>query len=84
MNDKNLQTLAWFSNDYFQVSKKDKIGTYKYTDLRYPMLDPDDANTSLFNFTIFLENNEWDILPFDRNPPKKEAFSKFIDRFWGI
>lgn len=84
MNDKNLQTLAWFSNHYFTVSKKDKIGTYKYVDVRYPMLNPDDINTSVFNFTVFFKNKEWDILPFNGNPPKKEDFAKFTERFWGI
>jgi inner membrane protein len=84
MNDSNLQTLAWFSNGYYNLSKKDKIGTYKYVDLRYPMLNPDDINTSVFNFTIFFENEEWDILPFNGNPPKKEDFTKFIERLKGI
>jgi inner membrane protein len=84
MSDSNLQTLAWFSNGYYNLSKKDKIGTYKYVDLRYPMLNPDDINTSVFNFTIFFENENWDILPFEGNPPKKEDFAKFTERFWGI
>lgn len=84
MSDSNLQTLAWFSNGYYNLSKKDKIGTYKYVDLRYPMLNPDDINTSVFNFTIFFENENWDILPFEGNPPKKEDFAKFTERFRGI
>ncbi|ARV15330.1 metal-dependent hydrolase [Polaribacter sp. SA4-12] len=84
MSDYNLQTLAWFSNGYYNLSKKDKIGTYKYVDLRYPMLNPNDINTSVFNFTIFFQNEEWDILPFDGTSPKKEDFAKFTERFWGI
>lgn len=84
MSDTNLQTLAWFSNQYFNIIKKDKVGTYKYVDLRYPMLNPDDLNSSIFNFTIYNENNEWDILPFDGNPPNKEDFAIFIERLKGI
>lgn len=84
MSDENLKTLTWFSNDYFNITKKEKIGTYKYVDLRYPMLNPEDADTSVFNFTIFNENNEWDILPFNGNPPSKEDFNKFIERLKGI
>ncbi|KOY52168.1 metal-dependent hydrolase [Polaribacter dokdonensis] len=84
MADTNLQTLAWFSNQYFNIIKKDKVGTYKYVDLRYPMLNPDDLNSSIFNFTIYNENNEWDILPFDGNPPNKEDFAIFIERLKGI
>jgi inner membrane protein len=84
MTDPNLKTLAWFSNDYYNLSKKEKIGTYKYVDLRYPMLNPDDATTSVFNFTIFNKNGSWDILPFDGTAPKKEDFNIFIKRIKGI
>ena len=84
MNDENLKTLAWFSNNYYKISKKDKIGTYKYTDLRYPMLDPDNLDTSVFNFTIYFKNKEWDILPFNGNPPNSKDFAKFIERLKGI
>lgn len=84
MNDDNLQTLAWFSNHYFNLSKKEKIGTYKYVDLRYPPLNPDDANTSVFNFTLFNESDEWDILPFGGSPPSKKDFGLFIERLKGI
>ncbi len=84
LSNKNLQTLTWFSNNYFNLSKKEKVGTYKYTDLRYPMLNPEDPKTSLFNFTIFFKNEKWDILPFDGAPPNKENFQKFKERFWGI
>lgn len=83
-SDKNLQRLTWFSNQYFNITKKEEPNTYKYTDLRYPMLNPDDANTSVFNFTIFKNNTEWDILPFNGTPPKKEDFVKFIKRLKGI
>mgnify|MGYP005626011057 CR=1 FL=1 len=84
MTDKNLKTLSWFSNGYFNLSKKEKIGTYKYVDLRYPMLNPDDPNTSVFNFTIFFKNNEWDILPFNGTQPNKDDFTKFIERLKGV
>jgi inner membrane protein len=84
MNAENLKTLAWFSNDYYRISKKEKIGTYKYTDLRYPMLNPNDINTSVFNFTIFFKNKQWDILPFRGNPPSKADFSNFFERLKGV
>lgn len=84
MNAENLKTLAWFSNDYYRISKKEKIGTYKYTDLRYPMLNPNDINTAVFNFTVFFKNKQWDILPFDGNPPSKADFSNFFERLKGI
>jgi inner membrane protein len=84
MNATNLKILAWFSNDYYRISKREETGTYKYTDLRYPMLNPNDLNTSVFNFTIFFKNKQWDILPFDGTPPSKEDFSNFFERLKGI
>ena len=84
MTDINLETLTWFSNNYYNLSKKEKVGTYKYVDLRYPMLNPEDVKTSVFNFTIFNKNQVWDILPFDGSPPNKDDFSKFIERLKGI
>jgi inner membrane protein len=84
MNAQNLRTLAWFSNDYYNLTKREKVGTYKYVDLRYPMLNPEDLNTSVFNFTVFFENNEWNMIPFGGSAPKKEDFEKFTERFWGI
>jgi inner membrane protein len=84
MNAENLKTLAWFSNDYYRISKKEKTGTYKYIDLRYPMLNPNDINTSVFNFTVFFKNKQWDILPFRGNPPSKADFSNFFERLKGV
>ena len=88
MTAKNLKKLAWFSNNYYRISKsevsEETFDTYTYTDLRYPMLNPDDINTSIFNFTIFKENRAWDILPFKGNPPSKEDFSLFFERLKGI
>ncbi|WP_299012701.1 metal-dependent hydrolase [uncultured Polaribacter sp.] len=84
MTAPNLQTLSWFSNGYFNIYKRDKTGTYKYVDLRYPPLNPDDVKTSVFNFTVFHKNNEWDILPFMGKAPKKEDFKLFLARIKGI
>jgi len=84
MNDKNLNTLTWFSKSYFNLSKKEAADTYKYTDLRYPMLNPNDPNTSVFNFTIYKNKGEWDILPFAGSPPTQEDFKVFIKRLKGV
>ena len=84
LSNQNIKTLMWFSNGYFNLSKKEKVGTYQYTDLRYPMLNPDDPNTSVFNFTLYQKNNKWDILPFDGKPPTTEDFNIFLERVKGI
>ena len=84
MDNSNLKTLSWFSNGYFNLSKKGETDKYNYVDLRYPMLNPEDENSSVFNFTIFSKNNEWDILPFNGSAPKKEDLKLFIERIRGI
>ncbi|TVZ55925.1 inner membrane protein [Lutibacter sp. Hel_I_33_5] len=79
----DIKTLTWFSNNYFNLSKNED-GTFSYVDLRYPMLDPDNKDSSVFRFTLLKENGRWDILPFRGNPPNKEDFSKFLERIKGI
>lgn len=85
MNATNLQTLVWFSNGYYNISKKEKANTYKYMDLRYPMSNLEDPTTAVFSFTVFYKNQEWDILPFEGLPKEEEHFfEKFIKRLKGI
>ncbi len=84
MSDENLHTLTWFSNGYFNLSKGAETGTYEYVDLRYPMLNPNDVNSSVFNFTISQKNNEWDILPFQGKAPTKKDLTVFMERIRGI
>jgi inner membrane protein len=79
---KKIKKLAWFNNNYYRISKseisEETVETCTYTDLRYPMLNPDDINTSIVNLTIFKENKVWNILPFKGNLPSKEDFSLFF------
>ncbi|MGB0880305.1 MAG: metal-dependent hydrolase [Polaribacter sp.] len=83
MNTPDLKTLRWFSNDYYNLIKN-KDDTYSYIDLRYPMMNANDKNSSVFKFTIVKKNNRWDILPFMGNPPSKEDFNAFIERIKGV
>jgi inner membrane protein len=84
MKDERLKTLTWFSNEYYNITQKEKAGTYRYVDLRYPMLNPEDANTSVFKFMLFNKNKKWDITPFDGKIPTKEDFVKFMERLKGV
>ncbi|RZN80636.1 MAG: metal-dependent hydrolase [Winogradskyella sp.] len=87
MNDKDLSTLSWFSDDYFRVLKTDEVGEYVYKDLRYSLLNPDDVNSSLFSFRIHKKNNRWDM---KNNRPEMEddatvdsVFGPMIERLKG-
>ncbi|SEC27664.1 inner membrane protein [Tenacibaculum sp. MAR_2009_124] len=81
INHPDIQTLAWFSNDYFNLEKDST--QYIYYDLRYPLLNPNDTKTSVFKFDLKKVNDRWDILPFKGNPPSKEDFSLFLERIKG-
>ena len=84
VSSKNLQTLSWFSNGYFNLSPGKQEDTYTYVDLRYPILNPEDEKTALFKFTLIEKNKQWDMLPFTGNPPTKEDFEVFFNRVKGI
>jgi len=84
MSDPNLRLLPWFSNGYYNLKKGKNNEEFIYTDLRYPMLNPKDPNSSVFNFTIYDNNGAWDILPFRGATPNSNDFKVFFERIKGI
>ncbi|MBT8257763.1 MAG: metal-dependent hydrolase [Bacteroidia bacterium] len=79
----DIATLRWFSKDYFNVFPKEE-GKFQYNDLRYPLLNADDPNSSVFSFSIYKSGDRWDLLPFEGKPPSREDFNMFIRRVKGI
>ena len=84
MSDPNLRLLPWFSNGYYNLKKGKNKEEFIYTDLRYPMLNPKDPNSSVFNFIIYDNNGAWDILPFRGATPNSNDFKVFFERIKGI
>ncbi len=84
MENADLKTLAWFSNNYYNIIKTDSLTTIKYNDLRYPLLNANDPNSSVFSFTLKKEGNRWNINPFEGTQPSKEDFNTFVKRIKGI
>ncbi|MFY0630502.1 MAG: metal-dependent hydrolase [Flavobacteriaceae bacterium] len=83
MSHTDLQVLAWFSNDYYTLSKVDSTNRIIYKDLRYPLLRENDPNSSLFRFELIKEGDRWNTQQsFDREI-SKEDFNQFIDRIFG-
>ena len=80
----DIETLAWFSNHYFNVFPVEGTDHFRYNDLRYPLLNADDPNSSVFSFSIYKEKDRWDILPFSGKPPTREDFDIFLKRIKGI
>lgn len=82
INNKDIKTLSWFSNGYYNFIPL-KNNEFRYNDLRYPSFNKNDANASVFSFTIKKEGERWNALPFDGKPPSSEDLNYFWDRIKG-
>lgn len=80
---KRLNKLAWFSNDYYSIYKID-TNAYRYNDLRYPLADKDNPNSSVFNFVLFDDEGDLNMKPFERDDENvSEALSELWERLKG-
>lgn len=84
LKDKNIQTLIWFSDGYFSFTSTKEKNTFFFNDLRYPLMDENDTNSSVFRFLIKKTNQEWDSIPFEPKAPDKSSFLEFWTRLKGI
>ncbi len=58
----DIQTLRWFSKDYYALYKSNITEQLIYKDLRYPLLNEKDINSSLFSFGLVKENDRWNTI----------------------
>jgi inner membrane protein len=61
MKHTDLAKLAWFSNGYFNINPIKNANEFIFNDLRYPLLNPEDASSTLFSFTLVQAESRWDI-----------------------
>ncbi|WP_420552383.1 metal-dependent hydrolase [Tenacibaculum aiptasiae] len=83
VNHKDIKVLTWFSNGYYNLVPMDSSKNIQYLDLRYPLLNPNNSETSMFRFELMKENNRWDMVPFSGKPPSKDDLKEFTKRFYG-
>ncbi|MEJ6792960.1 MAG: metal-dependent hydrolase [Lacinutrix sp.] len=76
-NFKDLKDLAWFSNDYFSVVRKNE-NEFLYNDLRYPLIKKK-GYESVFSLQLFEENNRLNMKPFK---PKVDDFGNAMAVLW--
>ncbi|HZW63807.1 MAG TPA: metal-dependent hydrolase [Flavobacteriaceae bacterium] len=81
---KDIKTLAWFSNGYYNFLPMEEKNTFRFNDLRYPLFNEDDPNSSVFSFTIYSEKGRWNAKPFEGKPPNAEDFNVFWKRLKGV
>ena len=55
----DIKTLRWFSKDFYALAVSKTSDQIIYKDLRYPLLDQNDPNSSLFSFRLVEEGNRW-------------------------
>ena len=75
---KDIQGLAWFSNQYYSVHKLNE-NEFQYNDLRYPILDIDNPNSSVFSLLLYKDENRLNMKPFT---PKFESLGKVFNSLW--
>lgn len=86
MNDPDLHKLSWFSNDYYNLVSLEN-GEVRYNDLRYPLIQKNNPNASVFGFRLYKKGNRWDY----RNDTERfkdsspsEMFSEMWERLKGV
>lgn len=82
--DKDIQTLIWFSDGFYSVSKTENNATFIFKDLRYPLMDENDPNSSVFSFLIREENERWIATPFYPENLSEKELTNFWNRLKGI
>lgn len=75
---KDIQDLAWFSNQYYSIYRVDE-NAYQYNDLRYPLLDMDNPNTSVFSLLLYKDKNRINMKPFS---PKFDSLGDIMSSLW--
>ncbi|TYQ00383.1 inner membrane protein [Tenacibaculum adriaticum] len=84
MNNSDLSRLRWFSNDYYNLLPIDSSSAVRYNDLRYPLLNPENKNSSIFSFELKKNDNRWEALPLFDKTPTENDMQKFWKRILGI
>ena len=81
MNHPDLKTLRWFSNGFYALDTLESSDRIIYKDLRFPLLDEYDKNSSLFEFNLIDAAPRWDITPMSVG---KYSRDELFDYFGGM
>lgn len=83
-SDVNIETLVWFSDGFYNFTMLEDENTLIFKDLRYPLRNENDLNSSVFKFKIKKSTNGWDAIPFYVEEPNREDFQLFWTRLKGL
>ncbi|WP_298535774.1 metal-dependent hydrolase [uncultured Algibacter sp.] len=74
----DIASLAWFSNNFYSVYKISEL-EYRYNDLRYPLLDLNDPDSSVFSLLLYKDKNRLNMKPFE---PKFDSLGNALASLW--
>ncbi len=83
MNQPDLKTLTWFSDNYYLVEKKENPSRIIYNDLRYVM-NTNDSIKAMMNFELKKEGLRWTTKPSNNFNPPDNILHIFWTRIKGI
>ena len=83
MSNPDLQQLSWFSNRYYNLNPIYNSTMIRYDDLRYPLVNFKDPNsTGVFSFELEKNNNRWEINRFSESTQKDIDINKVFKQLW--
>lgn len=74
-NDESIQTLKWFSKDYFVITEKDSI--LYLNDLRFGVRGKDENNEPVFVFSFLLEEENGVLIAHEKREIPEDAGDEF-------
>jgi len=78
MDHPDLQTLKWFSKGFYALDTLSTTNQIRYKDLRFPLLDENDKNSSLFGFDLIEKSPRWDMIPMKIDNYSQEDFRNYF------
>ena len=83
LEHKDIATLAWFSNGYYNVASIPDNNHIQHNHLRSIMLSDSAEPQFVFSFAIYKNGERYDTKPYNGRPPSKEDFNAFLKRIKG-
>ena len=83
-NNPDLRRLAWFSDEYYLIEKRENPTKIIYNDLRYVMLTEKDSINSVMNFIIEKNGSRLEMKRSNNFNPSDNFLSTFWNRIKGI
>ncbi|CAA0165948.1 metal-dependent hydrolase [Tenacibaculum maritimum] len=82
MQAPDLKKLAWFSNGYYNLMPIHASKNIRYNDLRYPLLDPKNVNSSVFSFELEKKGTRWENRKYVDDMVREVTYLEVMQQLW--